>query len=73
MPQVKTQARRDEILKAATKVFADKGYHETGIADIAAEMGSGHGTFYRYFKNKRDIFVHVIQEAADQITKGLMI
>ncbi|MCB0221493.1 MAG: TetR/AcrR family transcriptional regulator [Chrysiogenetes bacterium] len=72
MPQVKTQARRDEILKAATKVFADKGYHETGIADIAAEMGSGHGTFYRYFKNKRDIFVHVIQEAADQITKGLM-
>lgn len=72
MPQVKTKARREAILRAASKVFADKGYHEAGIADIAAEMGVGHGTFYRYFKNKRDIFTHVIQDIADRITKGLM-
>ena len=47
--------RRNEILDAAERIFADKGYHDTGIADIAAHLGIGHGTFYRYFKNKREI------------------
>ena len=51
--------RREEILDASARVFARKGYHTTGIADIADELGIGHGTFYRYFKNKHDIAVHV--------------
>ncbi len=51
--------RREEILDASERVFARKGYHETGIADIAEELGIGHGTFYRYFKNKHDIAVQV--------------
>ena len=51
--------RREEILDASERVFARKGYHATGIADIAEELGIGHGTFYRYFKNKHDIAVHV--------------
>jgi AcrR family transcriptional regulator len=51
--------RREEILEASERVFARKGYHATGIADIAEELGIGHGTFYRYFKNKHDIAVHV--------------
>lgn len=62
MPEVddRIRARRGEILDAAERVFADKGYHESGIADIAAELGIGHGTFYRYFKNKRDIAAQVL-------------
>jgi AcrR family transcriptional regulator len=51
--------RREEILDASERVFARKGYHDTGIADIAEELGLGHGTFYRYFKNKHDIAVQV--------------
>ncbi|WP_187776442.1 TetR/AcrR family transcriptional regulator [Antrihabitans cavernicola] len=47
--------RRNEIIGAAARLFSEKGYHETGIADIAAFLGIGHGTFYRYFKNKMDI------------------
>ena len=56
----RTARRRQEILDAALKVFADKGYHAAGIADIAAELNIGHGTFYRYFKNKLDIFNAVL-------------
>jgi AcrR family transcriptional regulator len=56
--------RREEILDASERVFARKGYHATGIADIAEDLGIGHGTFYRYFKNKHDIAVHVF----DRIT-----
>ena len=57
------ERRRREIVEAAYDVFAEQGYHATGIADIAARLGIGHGTFYRYFDNKRDILDHVVDYA----------
>lgn len=55
--------KRAAILEAAETVFAEKGYYEAGIADIAKVLGMGHGTFYRYFKNKHDIAVSVLESA----------
>ena len=63
----RTELRRDEILDAAERVFAEKGYHETGIADIAADLGIGHGTFYRYFRNKHDIAATVLERVVARI------
>lgn len=63
----RTARRRQEILDAALAVFAEKGYHGTGIADIAAELNIGHGTFYRYFKNKLDIFNAVLARIMGEI------
>ena len=63
----RVQLRRDEILDAAEHVFAEKGYHEAGIADIAARLGIGHGTFYRYFKNKHDIAVTVLDRVIERV------
>ncbi len=62
----KQELRRD-IIEAAFECFADKGYHATGIADIALRLGIGHGTFYRYFENKRDIVDHVIDELVERL------
>jgi AcrR family transcriptional regulator len=61
--------RRSEILEAALKVFSEKGYHAAKIEDIAAELNIGHGTFYRYFKNKLDIFNHVVEDIVGMITE----
>ncbi|TDZ79366.1 Fatty acid metabolism regulator protein [Mycobacteroides salmoniphilum] len=58
---------RQEILDAAFACFAEHGYHATGVADIAGRIGIGHGTFYRYFKSKRDIIEHVIDDVTGQI------
>ena len=66
----KVELRR-EIITAAFDSFAEKGYHATGIADIAARLGIGHGTFYRYFENKRDIVDHVITDLIDRILATL--
>nr|WP_280397279.1 TetR/AcrR family transcriptional regulator [Nocardia carnea] len=66
----KAELRRD-IIDTAFACFADKGYHATGIADIASALGIGHGTFYRYFSNKRDIIDHVIDELAARIIEAL--
>lgn len=51
------EAKRETILAAAREVFAEKGFHAAGIADIAMRLDVGHGTIYRYFKNKLDIFL----------------
>jgi AcrR family transcriptional regulator len=63
----RAELRRDEILDAAERVFAEKGYHEAGIADIAADLGMGHGTFYRYFRNKHDIAATVLERVVARI------
>jgi AcrR family transcriptional regulator len=59
--------RRQEIVGAALKVVARKGYQNAGIADIAAELQIGHGTIYRYFENKRDIAGVVIDEVISRV------
>lgn len=62
---------RREIVDAAFDCFAERGYHHTGIADIAARLGMGHGTFYRHFANKRDIVEHVIDDVVARIGAAL--
>jgi len=67
----KKQELRREIIDAAFDCFAELGYHATGISDIAARLGVGHGTFYRYFQNKRDIVDHVIDDLVARIVTAL--
>src|SRR5215467_7095021 len=53
-------ARRDQILDAATKVFAEKGFHPTTIKDIAREAGIADGTIYIYFENKTALMLGIL-------------
>lgn len=66
----KHELRRD-IIDAAFAVFAERGYHDAGIADIATRLGIGHGTVYRYFKNKRDILDHVMNGLMERAMEAL--
>ncbi len=52
-------ARRNQILDAAAKVFAEKGFHPTTIKDIATEAGIAHGTIYTYFENKTALLLGI--------------
>jgi AcrR family transcriptional regulator len=70
-PEELVERRRTEIIEAAYEVFAIKGYSATGIADIAERLGIGHGTFYRYFKNKRDILDQVVDYGVERIMQAL--
>lgn len=62
---------RADIIQAAFEEFAARGYHQTAIADIARRLGIGHGTFYRYFENKRDILEQVINDVMARIMSAL--
>jgi TetR/AcrR family fatty acid metabolism transcriptional regulator len=52
VPQVGKDERRKEILEAAVRVFAEKGYHGCRISDVAEEAGVAYGLVYHYFGNK---------------------
>jgi AcrR family transcriptional regulator len=49
--------RREEILDAATKLFAEHGYADTDTQQLADKLGVGKGTLYRYFPSKRELFL----------------
>lgn len=53
----KGEETRRALLDAALAMFAEKGYHETSVADIVQAAGVGHSTFYEYFRSRRDILV----------------
>jgi AcrR family transcriptional regulator len=67
MARRQPEIRREQILAAATRLFALHGYQATNIADIAADLKLGHGTFYRYFRNKRDIFEQALHDVTVRI------
>jgi AcrR family transcriptional regulator len=52
----KRQYTRDMIIEAAEELFSQHGYHNTQIMDIVKAVGMSAGTFYNYFKDKRDLF-----------------
>lgn len=60
----RNQDKYQKILNAAIKVFAEQGFHQSTIAQIAREAGVADGTIYLYFKNKDDILVHFYSHKA---------
>jgi AcrR family transcriptional regulator len=55
---------RAELLAAAKRLLASKGFHGTKIADIAAAADVGTGTFYLYFPTKEALFEDLVKETA---------
>jgi AcrR family transcriptional regulator len=53
-------ARRNQILDAATRVFAEKGFHGATIKDIARVAGIADGTMYTYFSSKTDVLLSIL-------------
>lgn len=58
---------RVDLLDAAERVIARKGYHDTRIADIATDADVGLGTFYLHFKTKNEIFIELIAKGAQSL------
>lgn len=54
--------RKEAVLKAAVKIFSEKGYSAATTSEIAKEAGVAEGTIFRYFKTKKDILTGVLIE-----------
>src|SRR5690349_3230865 len=56
---------RDELLTAALRVFARRGYREAGVDEIAAEAGYSKGALYWHFSGKEELLVALLEERID--------
>ena len=63
--------KRDAILRAATQVFARRGYFQSQVADIARAAGVAAGTVYLYFRSKDDLLVSIFERTMkDTLAEG---
>jgi AcrR family transcriptional regulator len=61
----KIAKKKEEILRSAAQVLAEKGYHGTTMEEIAAKLLMTKGSMYYYFKNKDDLLYHCHQMIMD--------
>lgn len=62
---------RDEVVAAARRVFERDGYSGARVADITADAGVAHGSFYTYFSSKQDVFLAVMRAVGDQFREAI--
>jgi AcrR family transcriptional regulator len=64
--------RREQILSAALRVFATKGFAAAKISDIVEKGGISHGLLYHYFESKEDIFTELLKRAVDTASETIL-
>jgi AcrR family transcriptional regulator len=69
--QLVHDAKSSLILDAALKVFAEKGFHESRLEDIAAAAGFSKASLYNYYEDKEEIFLHILIRMHEKIIEAL--
>jgi AcrR family transcriptional regulator len=59
--------RREQILQAAQKLFAENGFRETNLNDVATQLGFRRQAVYHYFRSKDEILYELIDRAGQAI------
>lgn len=63
------RARREHLVAVATRLFAERGYHPTSVAEIVAALGVGKGVFYWYFASKEELMVEILRSSHHSLRK----
>jgi AcrR family transcriptional regulator len=66
--QQRSIEKREKIIEAGFQLFCEKGYHNTNTVEIAKLAGVSTGIVYNYFKDKKDIFMYVMEEYENSLT-----
>jgi AcrR family transcriptional regulator len=70
-PRPRSEAKRQKIIDAATRHFAQKGYGAVRVEDIARELGIAKGSIFQHFKSKDGLFVAVYKKVVTGLPKWL--
>lgn len=65
--QVRSQHKKHALFESGQILFSEKGYDHTTTKDIASHAGVSIGTFYRYFEDKRQLLLAIIDERIEQM------
>jgi AcrR family transcriptional regulator len=61
---VATRNTREDVVRAAGRLFADRGYHGTSMRDLGKELGLLGSSLYSHVSSKQDLLVEVVEEGA---------
>jgi AcrR family transcriptional regulator len=61
------EATRGRVLEAAEQVFGAKGYHGASVTEITRAAGVAQGTFYLYFRGKKEIFLDLVDDLGSRL------
>lgn len=65
--QERAQQKRNALLESGHTLFITKGYEHTTAKEIAAHAGVATGTFYRYFSDKRQLLMSLLEDKLDKL------
>lgn len=65
--QERAQLKRNALLESGQTLFISKGYEQTTAKEIAAHAGVATGTFYRYFSDKRQLLMSLLEDKLDKL------
>ena len=64
---MKREEKRQQIMKAAERLFTSRRFHEVRLDEVAGSAGVGKGTIYRYFRDKDDLFFQTVAAGFDEL------
>ena len=69
--QDRSRTTKSRLLDAGQLLICRNGYHGTNSKQIAAEAGSAIGSFYAYFRDKKDLFIAILERYTERIFAGV--
>jgi len=66
-PRLSGPERREQVLEAARQAFAESGFHETSMNDVARRAGVTKPVVYQRFESKRDLFRTVLEDVGERL------
>jgi len=70
--QERSIATKKRLFRAALELFTEEGYHRSTSKKIAARAGIAVGSFYAYYRNKKEVFLEIIRYYYCRITEGTL-
>ncbi|SPD75850.1 Transcriptional regulator [uncultured Desulfobacterium sp.] len=62
-------SKKKDIMDVATRLFSQRGFRETSMADLSKLTGVAQGTIFYHFENKEKLFLSILEEFKDDITR----
>jgi TetR/AcrR family transcriptional regulator len=56
------EEKRERVLREAARLFAERGFSDTDVAELASRAGVSKGSLYTYFESKEDLYLHVCKD-----------
>jgi AcrR family transcriptional regulator len=62
--------RRGDVVAGAARVFAERGYAETSVAELAEQLGLATGALYHYFRGKQELLIAICDELTEPLLEA---